>query len=180
MTDAKTICHDLDLLGDWLDAKGYTEEAGLCTRAMDEINRLREARDECERQYQEQVNNIGEVLEERNILRAENAQLKQVSALTCDKCGWAMQFPGEECRNCGYEALRAENARLSEENDAWKMDGGSCANEVKRLRAENARLRRIRSEMNNLLYAIDCFPNDLGSQLTDAASAARAAMGETK
>lgn len=25
----------LDLLGDWLDAKGYGEEAGLCTRVMD-------------------------------------------------------------------------------------------------------------------------------------------------
>ena len=37
------ITHDLDLLGDWLDAKGYTEEAGLCTRAMDEINNLRAA-----------------------------------------------------------------------------------------------------------------------------------------
>lgn len=37
------ITDGLDLLGDWLDAKGYTEEAGLCTRAMDEINRLREA-----------------------------------------------------------------------------------------------------------------------------------------
>ena len=35
------ITGGLDLLGDWLDAKGYTEEAGLCTRAMDEINRLR-------------------------------------------------------------------------------------------------------------------------------------------
>ena len=76
---SEDITGDLDLLGDWLDAKGYTEEAGLCTRAMDEINRL-----------------------------------QQVSALTCDKCGWAMQFPGEECRNCGYEALRAENARLRE------------------------------------------------------------------
>ena len=38
-------------------------------------------------------------------------------------------------------ALREENARLREENDAWRMDGGSCAGEVKRLRAENARLR---------------------------------------
>jgi hypothetical protein len=37
------ITEGLDLLGDFLDAKGYTEEAGLCTRAMDEINRLREA-----------------------------------------------------------------------------------------------------------------------------------------
>ena len=30
----------LDLLGDWLDAKGYSEEAGLCTRVMDYIHRL--------------------------------------------------------------------------------------------------------------------------------------------
>ena len=37
------ITGDLDLLGDWLDAKGYTEEAGLCTLAMDEINKLRTA-----------------------------------------------------------------------------------------------------------------------------------------
>jgi hypothetical protein len=37
------ITSGLDLLGDWLDAKGYTEEAGLCTKAMDEINALREA-----------------------------------------------------------------------------------------------------------------------------------------
>ena len=28
MTDANTICHDVDLLGDWLDAKGYTEIEG--------------------------------------------------------------------------------------------------------------------------------------------------------
>ena len=38
------ITEGLDLLGDFLDAKGYTEEAGLCTRAMDEINRLRDDR----------------------------------------------------------------------------------------------------------------------------------------
>ena len=40
---SEDITGDLDLLGDWLDAKGYTEEAGLCTRAMDEINKLRAA-----------------------------------------------------------------------------------------------------------------------------------------
>lgn len=34
MTDANTICHDVDLLGDWLSAKGYTEEAGLCLRVL--------------------------------------------------------------------------------------------------------------------------------------------------
>ena len=50
MTDANTICHDVDLLGDWLDAKGYIEEAGLCLCVLnlihkqeDEIKRLREA-----------------------------------------------------------------------------------------------------------------------------------------
>ena len=32
MTDDLT--GDLDLLGDWLDAKGFGEEAGLCTREI--------------------------------------------------------------------------------------------------------------------------------------------------
>ena len=35
MTDEYEYTRDLDLLGDWLDAKGYTEEAGLITRSMD-------------------------------------------------------------------------------------------------------------------------------------------------
>lgn len=38
---SEDITGGLDLLGDWLDAKGFTEEAGLCTKAMDEINALR-------------------------------------------------------------------------------------------------------------------------------------------
>lgn len=42
---SEDITGGLDLLGDWLDAKGYTEEAGLCTKAMDEINRLYEWKD---------------------------------------------------------------------------------------------------------------------------------------
>ncbi len=37
MTD--DITGGLDLLGDWLDAKGYAEEAGLCTKAMDLIHK---------------------------------------------------------------------------------------------------------------------------------------------
>lgn len=41
MTEDEKILQGLDLLGDWLDAKGYTEEAGLCTRAMDKINLLK-------------------------------------------------------------------------------------------------------------------------------------------
>lgn len=50
MTDKYEITEWLDLLGDWLDAKGYGEEAGICTKTMDfihkqseEIARLREA-----------------------------------------------------------------------------------------------------------------------------------------
>jgi hypothetical protein len=35
MTDEYEYTRNLDLLGDWLDAKGYTEEAGLITRSMD-------------------------------------------------------------------------------------------------------------------------------------------------
>ena len=37
------ITGGLDLLGDWLDAKGYTEELAFARRAMDEINKLRAA-----------------------------------------------------------------------------------------------------------------------------------------
>jgi ribosomal protein L32 len=39
-------------------------------------------------------------------LTLKNAMLEQVSAETCEECGWAMQFPGEECRNCGYYRLQ--------------------------------------------------------------------------
>lgn len=53
MTDANTICHDVDLLGDWLDAKGFTEEAGLCLRVLgliherdEEIEKLRSGNNE--------------------------------------------------------------------------------------------------------------------------------------
>ena len=37
------ITGDLDLLGDWLVAKGYTEELAFARRTMDEINKLRAA-----------------------------------------------------------------------------------------------------------------------------------------
>ena len=45
-------------------------------------------------------------------LREENALLKQTSALLCDKCGWAMKFPDEECAHCERYRLREENAKL--------------------------------------------------------------------
>lgn len=42
-----------------------------------------------------------------------------------------------------FEDVIAEVERLREENDAWKMDGSSCANEVLRLRAEVEKLREV-------------------------------------
>lgn len=47
-------------------------------------------------------------------------------------------------------SLREENAWLQEENDAWRMDGGSCAEEVKRLREENAQLQAQREKDKRL------------------------------
>jgi|GEM_PF-3104322 len=43
--------------------------------------------------------------------------------------------------------LRAENEKMREENDAWQMDGASCANEVKYLRAELAAVTAERDRM---------------------------------
>jgi len=65
---ASEITEGLDLLGDFLDAKGYTEEAGLCTRAMDEINRLYE--------WKDKAGDIDRVKTVELVdLRAENARL---------------------------------------------------------------------------------------------------------
>ena len=41
--DCADLSGGLDLLGDWLDAKGYTEEAGLCTRVMDHMHKQADA-----------------------------------------------------------------------------------------------------------------------------------------
>ena len=75
---SEDITGGLDLLGDWLDAKGYTEEAGLCTRAMDEINRLRDEladmRERCKLNYELGVER-GKM--DAEALRAENARLEK-------------------------------------------------------------------------------------------------------
>jgi len=39
VTNEYEYTRDLDLLGDWLDAKGYGEEAGLITRSMDYMHK---------------------------------------------------------------------------------------------------------------------------------------------
>lgn len=58
---------------------------------------------------------VDSLLSEVFALKAEVASLRQVSAELCEDCGWAMRFPGEECRNC-------ECARLEVENDALQRE----------------------------------------------------------
>lgn len=57
--------------------------------------------------------------------------------------------------------LLIENARLQEENDAWRMDGGSCAEEVKRLREENARLR---NDLKNAIFSDIAYTKEIERQ----------------
>ena len=38
--------------------------------------------------------------------------IEQGAANLCDKCGWRMKFPNEECRNCENAKLRDEIERL--------------------------------------------------------------------
>jgi len=42
--------------------------------------------------------------------------IEQGAADLCDKCGWRMKFPNEECRNCENAKLRDEIERLREKN----------------------------------------------------------------
>lgn len=66
-------------------------EQGLAQRRMTEAQVARdEARAEVER------------------LKQELAMAQQVSGELCDKCGWAMKFPGEPCR-CELEKIVGTN-----------------------------------------------------------------------
>ena len=42
--------------------------------------------------------NVRALLDEVERLRAAHAMAVQVSGELCEKCGWAMKFPGEKCR----------------------------------------------------------------------------------
>ena len=51
----------------------------------------------------------------KDSLKAEIERLlliEQGAANLCDKCGWRMKFPTEECRNCENAKLRDEIERL--------------------------------------------------------------------
>lgn len=60
------ITHDLDLLDDWLAGKGYTEEAGLCLRALTLIHKLQDG--------------VRTTIQERDVLSGENWQLRAKNA----------------------------------------------------------------------------------------------------
>ena len=45
--------------------------------------------------------------------------IEQGAANLCDKCGWRMKFPDEECRNCENAKLRDEIERL---RDALRLN----------------------------------------------------------
>ena len=49
------------------------------------------------------------------------AELEQVSAMVCERCGWAMKFPGEECRNCAYEKQSIRIAKLEDDSFKYRM-----------------------------------------------------------
>lgn len=103
------ITEGLDLLGDFLDAKGYTEEAGLCTRAMDEINRLYE--------WKDKAGDIDRVKTVELVdLRAENARLLD---LLDNALGW-LDDKEHDKPLLSVDSIRAARAALVgkvEQND---------------------------------------------------------------
>ena len=60
--------------------------------------------------------------------------IEQGAANLCDKCGWRMKFPNEECRNC-------EHARLVE---------GERNRMVDRWEAQQAEIERLRGALREI------------------------------
>ena len=62
--------------------------------------------------------------------------IEQGAANLCDKCGWRMKFPNEECRNCENAKLRDEIERLRAANDylCSRVDYLPYCHEIERLR----------------------------------------------
>jgi ribosomal protein L32 len=50
---------------------------------------------------------------DRERLQQRVFELEQVSADVCEKCGWAMKFPDEPCRNCYYHDTREAAEKAS-------------------------------------------------------------------
>lgn len=77
MSEENDITHDLDLLGDWLDAKGYTEEAGLCTRAMELIHRQAQDYERLNREIKDRYQELSTAGVAVEAFRAENEKLQR-------------------------------------------------------------------------------------------------------
>jgi len=108
MTDANTICHDVDLLGDWLDSRGYTEEAGLCLRVLGLIHEQAEENEKTKRFY------IEAGLELRQ-LREENKRLREaLKPLVAEL---------DDCPNDDYEHALVSFADLRAAAAAYKETG---------------------------------------------------------
>ena len=119
MTDANTICHDLDLLGDWLDAKGYTEEAGLCLRVLGLIHEQAEEIEKTKRFYIEAGFELRQLRGDNERLRTENEKLRAVLKPFADK-EYAYEGWADTARDAVWfniSDLRAAAAALKETGD---------------------------------------------------------------
>jgi hypothetical protein len=76
MTDEYEYTRDLDLLGDWLDAKGYGEEAGLITRSMDYMHKQAARIAELEALLSQTNEGYAECIATREDYRARIAELE--------------------------------------------------------------------------------------------------------
>ena len=86
--------------------------------------------------------------------------IEQGAANLCDKCGWRMKFPNEECRNC-------EHARLVE---------GERNRMVDRWEAQQAEIERLRAALLEIIQK-DAFTGETVF-VGDYGKIARAALGE--
>lgn len=79
--------------------------------------------------------------------------IEQGAADLCDKCGWRMKFPNEECRNCENAKLREETKRLLEEIQQLKHDSTIFINERSDAICENFDLREENAELREIAIA---------------------------
>ena len=103
MTDDLTS--GLDLLGDWLDAKGYTEEAGLCTRVMDYMHK-----------QDKRIRDLHEIVRAREE-DCEHHRVIKIAAMKIADERWE-QVKKLDAR---IAALEAENEQLKQELKRWRV-----------------------------------------------------------
>ena len=86
----------------------------------------------------------------KDSLKAEIERLlliEQGAANLCDKCGWRMKFPNEECRNCENAKLRDEIERLTEHA---RLVEGERNRMVDRWETQQAEIERLRGALREI------------------------------